>query len=136
MAVVVAVATWLVAAPVLAATQVGGQSGPGEPAVPSRSAPQCDQRGATTFAPTPTLDPPNASIDLGDPADDLRVLAWTAYEQGRAPMPESGAAISDAVLARVERVKKAPFVREGMRLGVEETEHRGVKSLIERPPRG
>ncbi|WP_394832914.1 hypothetical protein LVJ94_41075 [Pendulispora rubella] len=135
MAVVVALATWLVAAPVFAATI---QSGPGEaPAVPSRSAPQCDQRGATTFAPTPTLDAPNASIDLGD-ADDcdcLRMLGWSAYEQGRAPMPQSGAAMSEAVLARVARVKKAAFVRAAVVPAVEETEHRGVRAQVERPPR-
>ncbi|WP_394843457.1 hypothetical protein LZC95_41220 [Pendulispora brunnea] len=133
MAIVVALATWLVAAPVFAAT---AQSGPGEPAAPSRSAPQCDQRGATTFAPTPTLDAPNASIDLGeaDDCDCLRVL-WSAYEQGRAPMPESGAAGTEAVLARGVRVKKAAFVRVEAVIAVEETEHRGVRVEIERPPR-
>ena len=32
-------------------------------------APQCDARGAITFAPNPTLEEPNASVDVGDTDD-------------------------------------------------------------------
>jgi hypothetical protein len=33
------------------------------------AAPLCDSRGAITFAPPPTLEEPNASVDVGDAED-------------------------------------------------------------------
>ncbi len=48
------------------------------------AAPQCDARGAITFAPNPTLDEPNTSIDIGQ-ADDCSgaTVEEKAYDHGR-----------------------------------------------------
>jgi len=124
-AVVVALAAWLVASPVMAATSAT-----------SLSAPQCDQRQATTFGPTPTLDPPNASIDVGDADDsDYRLFGWSRYEQGRAPSPDSSHAMSEAVLVARPPVTTAPFVRLVAPHASVNEEYRGVHQQIERPPR-
>lgn len=56
----------------------------------SASAPQCDSRGAITFAPAPKLDEQNVSIDRTPSTCQLAdLLDADAYEHGRAPTPEA-----------------------------------------------
>ncbi len=123
MAVVVAVAAWLVASPAWAAV--------------SKSAPQCDHRGATTFGPTPTLDPPTASVDIGqaDDGDCARALLDNAYEQGDAPTPDVAHASLEAVLSEGAVVLRAPVAPEVNAPAHELQAPRGVRQQVERPPR-
>ncbi|WP_394826148.1 hypothetical protein [Pendulispora albinea] len=141
-AIVVAFAAWSIA-PSAFASSSGSQPASPNSAEQVRevragsSAPQCDQRGATTFAPTPTLDPPNASIDVGD-ADDSdcrRLLGWAAFEQGHTPAPCSCHAIAEAILTARLPVRAADFVGFVVTPAAADDEHRGVRHQVERPPR-
>jgi hypothetical protein len=51
------------------------------------SAPLCDSRGAITFAPNPTLEEPNTSMDVGQPDDcsGLKTANELAYDHGHGP---------------------------------------------------
>ncbi len=48
-------------------------------------APQCDSRGAITFAPNPTLEEPNASVDIGQADDCSTSTPLDALSHGRTP---------------------------------------------------
>lgn len=54
------------------------------------SAPQCDARGAITFAPPPKLDDQNVSIDRTPSTEALAALFDSdGYERGRTPAPDA-----------------------------------------------
>ncbi|HSQ62549.1 MAG TPA: hypothetical protein VLM85_05020 [Polyangiaceae bacterium] len=100
--------------------------------------PQCDSRGAITFAPNPVLDVPNASIDLGQPDDcDPSSLDARAYDHGRAP---AGADATDALL-RAASLPQLLLVLPATpsatveRDAVPNGEASGMRQSVERPPR-
>jgi hypothetical protein len=108
----------------------------GKPA--AAAAPLCDERGATTLAPPPTLDAPVASIDVGDTGDGCARLAVDrdiAYSQGRGSDPSPAPSHSDLTIdtdaPRVVRPLSAIVPSAETRLV-----HRpGVRTRLERPPR-
>jgi hypothetical protein len=105
-------------------------------ASPARAAaPQCDTRGATTFAPAPTLQAPSTSIDVSDAVPECGD-AWLAdlLEQ-RSSSPDQGQELAQTVLAHGPTNLIAPSSRSE---GVEHPEGRplaGVRSSVDRPPR-
>jgi len=116
-----ALAVWLVVAPARAA------------------APLCDTRGATTFAPPPTLQPPMASIDVssGDGRECERPDLVAAYQEGRddAPRfeqraPAPAALVTSRWMVEGRHAARAP--RDGVLKG---GSRRGVRRSIDRPPR-
>jgi hypothetical protein len=101
------------------------------------SSPFCDERGASALAPSPVLDVPNASIDLGERADacELDASHDVAYHRGERPHRAPSEARVDAMPApQPDRVgpaiEAAPFPRESLR-----EERSGVRPFLERPPR-
>jgi hypothetical protein len=54
------------------------------------AAPQCDPRGAITFAPNPVLEEPTASIDAGANDDCSSRLNERAYDHAPVPFAVSG----------------------------------------------
>jgi len=122
-AVVVALAAWLTSSPAWAQ---------------SMSAPQCDRRAATTFAPVPTLDAPTASVDIGEADDDggcFQALLAEGYDQGRSPMPDADPASSEAILNDEEALMRVPFDRVARTRSRLARTPRGVRHAVERPPR-
>jgi hypothetical protein len=101
-------------------------------------APQCDSRGAITFAPNPVLDIPNASLDVGQPDDcDAPNLDTRAYDHGRAP---SGADATEALVRAASLphfllVLPATPTATLERPAVENGAARGTYRSIDRPPR-
>lgn len=103
------------------------------------AAPLCDARGAITFAPPPTLEEPNASIDVGE-ADDCGAStsqdvafqhgqhgsnAQTAAEDGARALVAMSPVILPASLSDVVTETTTTFVPPS-----------GVSSRVDRPPRG
>jgi hypothetical protein len=115
----VALAAWLVAGTAVAA------------------APICDDRGASAFAPSPTLDTPNESIDIGTgpEACGYAIDEGVGLHQGRAhdPLPApAGADLLPAgagtrVLAAAERVMARSFISSKGKSG--------IHGRVDRPPR-
>jgi hypothetical protein len=105
-------------------------------ASPARAAaPQCDTRGATTFAPAPTLQAPMTSIDVSDAAPECGD-AWLAdlLEQ-RSSTPDQGQEITPTVLPSGSLNLIAPSTRTS---GFEHPEGHplsGVRFPLDRPPR-
>lgn len=100
------------------------------------AAPQCDARGAITFAPPPRLDEPNASIDLGPAADCLeKLLAADRCERGRAPAPRAATAgeLAESTAAPAVPPASATALLAAPRLALPADEHRFA---LDRPPRG
>jgi len=101
-------------------------------------APQCDSRGAITFAPNPVLDIPNASLDVGQPDDcDGSSMDSRAYQDGRAPtgIDATDALVRAASLPHVLCILPATptaTVDYAASLGGEAS---GTRRSIERPPR-
>lgn len=102
-------------------------------------APLCDARGAITFAPPPTLEEPNASVDIGDApqADDCSTHAIdTTLDHGRAPNASittdvlSRAALSSPLLVMPATPTSTIFV-----LAAHFVAPRGVRTRVDRPPR-
>ena len=102
------------------------------------AAPLCDARGAITFAPPPTLEEPNVSIDVGD-ADDCSGAtqtdvaldhgqhgpsAQTSAEDGARALVATSPVILPASFADVLEVAETMFVPPN-----------GVTSRLDRPPR-
>lgn len=102
------------------------------------SAPLCDARGAITFAPPPTLEEPNASIDVGD-ADDCggssaqdvalqhgqrTPSTQSAVEDGSRALVATSPVILPAALADVLEDAESTFVPPS-----------GVSQRLDRPPR-
>ena len=115
-----ALTAWLVAAPAWA----------------SMSAPQCDNRGAITFAPPPQLQPMQQSIDATD--DDMtcveKMLAAEGVHQGNAPPPSPSA--TEPVAAPALPILPA-FAPRALppELDVDARAPSGVRTSLERPPR-
>jgi hypothetical protein len=107
------------------------------PAWAASSAPFCDDRGAIMFAPTPTLQVPAASIDIGDRSDDCvaEARADRVVQPGRAPAPVPPPCDLEFVLtagltiyAPTQAGRFAePLGRDGTRVG--------VRRDVVRPPR-
>jgi hypothetical protein len=99
-------------------------------------APQCDSRGAITFAPNPTLEEPNTSMDVGQPDDCSAKTVELAYQHGRSPSaidttPQASQALAPAVLTILPATPTAE---------VAATDWASIRSRIERdrverPPR-
>jgi hypothetical protein len=120
-AVATALAAWVVATPAHAA------------------APLCDQRGATMFAPAPQLQPIETSIDVGPAPEDscLADLAQASADDGRAPQaPDARVSADPAVPNLSHGVIDPPWVPTRTARDVTVAERDGVRSSIERPPRG
>jgi len=102
------------------------------------AAPLCDSRGAITFAPPPTLEEPNASIDVGDADDcggssrtDVALQhgqrgpsSQTSAEDGARALVASSPVILPASCADVLEDVQTTFVPPS-----------GVASRLDRPPR-
>ncbi len=102
-------------------------------------APQCDSRGAITYAPNPVLDVPNASLDAPrDDCDDsdseLRVFA---FHEGRAPASASAtdALVRAASLPQVHCILPATPTATIDRDDATDGKATGVRRSIDRPPR-
>jgi hypothetical protein len=101
------------------------------------SAPLCDDRGASMLAPMPVLDAPNASVDVGD--YDGGCEGWVGrdheYQRGERPTRVFPSASGDMVLTSVgcDVPSSAPTCAVATEL--RGTEHSGVRSFVERPPR-
>ena len=102
------------------------------------AAPLCDSRGAITFAPPPTLEEPNASVDVGD-ADDCSgptqqdvALEHGQHGPGAQSSAEDGAR---ALVAASPVILPASFadVLEDAELTF--VPPSGVSSRVDRPPR-
>jgi hypothetical protein len=121
---IAALAMWLVASPAFASEEGTGRS----------AAPQCDTRGATTFAPAPTLDPPKASIDIGD--DDATCVALVAIESLRsgAPTDDAPPPRADAVVPRAHQVPAAAALDLPLAHEYADGAREGVRASLERPP--
>jgi hypothetical protein len=125
---IVALAAWLVlATPAFAGEDrdSGGRS----------AAPQCDTRGATTFAPAPNLDPPQASIDVGD--DDGACLSLTTIESFRTgtPSDEAPPPRAEAIVPRAHRVPAAGSYALPLTHSHADGARSGIRVALERPPR-
>jgi hypothetical protein len=106
-------------------------------ATPARAAiaPQCDPRGAITFAPPPQLQPPTASLDVDDSAPTCaeKLATDAGIEQGNLPVPTTSpepVALPGAPAvppASGQESLPAPARTEGA--------HPGVHARLERPPR-
>lgn len=117
----VAMAVWLFALPAAAAS----------------SAPQCDPRAATTFAPAPTLQAPLTSIDVGtsDAPDCGGASLYAACHRGRTPSPDAWSDAPDAAPVSVAVPVLAPSSYLLPLTAVADGARAGVRSTIERPPR-
>ncbi len=119
LAMAAAMIAWLVAAPAQAA-----------------SAPQCDPRGAITFAPPPQLQPPSQSIEQTDDGKltCLEKLALDeGYEQGDSPLPTSTP--EPALVATMPSVLPAAPEAFIAPAAATFTPPAGVHARLERPPR-
>src|SRR5437660_12863648 len=117
-----ALAAWVVATPAHAA------------------APLCDQRGATTFAPPPQLQPIETSIDVGPPADDDcfgRLGGITTVDGGGSPSaPSATVSVDMAVPIAAHGVSDPAWVPTREARDGKTGEREGVRSRVDRPPRG
>ncbi len=101
------------------------------------AAPLCDSRGAITFAPNPTLEEPNSSVDVAEDDCSGAGAAQLAYEHGRSPTAAD--ATSDSARALVA---KSPTILPASPSDVLEdpattfVPPSGVRSRVDRPPRG
>jgi hypothetical protein len=106
------------------------------PAFAGMSAPQCDPRGAITFAPPPQLQPPEQSLDAFDPTPTCieKLVADAGVEQGNVPLPSS--APEPALAASTPAVPPA-LPASILPADVPRDEARpGVRARLDRPPRG
>jgi len=104
----------------------------------SAAAPMCDDRGASAFAPSPTLDPQDASVDIGMTPDACPdgVERDASYHRGRVPDPLPSPTVASMlpVDARINVLSTGPSPREStFELSVARL---GVRGRLERPPRG
>ena len=103
----------------------------------SQSAPQCDHRGAITFAPPPQLQPPEQS--LLSPDDDLtcveKMLLGDGVHQGNSP-PPSPTATEPVAPAATPAISNVTVHETLPRPDARVVVLAGVRSSVERPPRG
>ena len=102
------------------------------------AAPLCDARGAITFAPPPTLEEPNASVDIGD-ADDCGAPSSqdVAFQHGqRGPSGQTAAEDGERALTTISPVilpaSFADVLHDAQTTFVPPS---GVSSRLDRPPR-
>jgi hypothetical protein len=117
-AIAAALGVWLIAAPALAAP-----------------APQCDRRGAITFAPPPQLQPPEASLDVleAGPTCAEKLASDQGFEQGTLPIPTTAPepALAPATPSVPPATPVAVITEEDTRDGARP----GVRTRLDRPPR-
>ncbi len=98
-------------------------------------APQCDHRGAITFAPPPQLQPPEQSLDVEDDLTCLeRMLLDSGVQQGNSPVP-SPTATEPVSLPASAAVAAASPERNLAENAPSVVPNAGVKTRLERPPR-
>jgi len=116
---VAATLVWLVASPARAA------------------APLCDARGAITFAPNPTLEEPNSSVDIGQADDCLQSsLDDRAYDHGRSPTAvDVGEDAARASVPAALTILPATPTDSLARCRVDVLPSRADRDRVERPPR-
>lgn len=102
------------------------------------AAPLCDARGAIMFAPPPTLDEPNTSIDVGDNDDCSSTTRAIDVALKRGQSPSAADASQDLARAALS----APIVvlaPTATATAVDVVAHfaapRGVRARVDRPPR-
>ena len=105
-------------------------------ATPARAAaPQCDTRGATTFAPAPTLQAPSTSIDIGDAAPECGD-SWLADAlDQRSSSPSAGQEVAQTVLAAGPLHLVAPSTRTESPEPSQGRPLTGIRMSLDRPPR-
>jgi hypothetical protein len=115
----VALAAWLVAGTAIAA------------------APICDVRGASAFAPPPTLDTPNESIDIGTGPEACEYSAddGMSLHQGRTADPLPSPAGADLLPVSPQSVVLAAAESTIARSFVSSDGAQGTSTRLERPPR-
>jgi hypothetical protein len=103
----------------------------------SAAAPLCDDRAASGFAPPPTLDPQDASVDIGMSPDTCPdgVERDASYHQGRTPdpLPSPTFASMLPVDARVD-VLGCDAERASL-VSALAAARAGARDRLERPPR-
>ena len=100
------------------------------------SAPQCDTRGATTFAPAPTLQAPLASIDATRAGTEcVRGPFLDALSGHRQTTPDPRTDVPQAVFALFPLELRAASIRLAISPAVPVRAHPGVKTTLDRPPR-
>jgi hypothetical protein len=101
------------------------------------AAPMCDARGASMVAPTVVLDPPTASIDVGEHTDgcDAEGAQDKAFHRGERSHRLPSTAHAEAVLAppTAEVAPSTPDVSP--RPELPRIDRSGVRSMLDRPPR-
>lgn len=98
-------------------------------------APQCDARGAITFAKPPRLEERNTSIDREAPPSCLDVLLSNeAYEHGRAPQLEPSSTLEVLPVASAQTMP-APWCEAPAPAAATDPIPRAERDRVERPPR-
>ena len=117
--VLAALAVWLVARPARAA------------------APLCDDRGASSLAPAPTLDTPNASIDIGMGPEPCQVQVEldASFHQGRAPNPLPAPVGAELLPAHARVTVLFAGTELCLRVRYLDASRSGVVYRLDRPPR-
>ncbi len=100
------------------------------------AAPQCDERGATTFAKNPLLDATTASIDIGEDCSiPVPGIDDRAYEEGRGSMPDLGGSVPQSILPSHTGTASAPCMLLPWAPSQDPHGPGGVLSTVDRPPR-
>lgn len=102
------------------------------------AAPQCDARGATTFAKNPTLQEPLVSIDVGmndcvaaSPSDEH------GYDRDRSTLPGAGGHDAPpAVLSSTVQILAPLSIEQRAPRSASSEGPSGFQHQVERPPRG
>ncbi|CAN5331027.1 hypothetical protein BH09MYX1_BH09MYX1_32290 [soil metagenome] len=100
------------------------------------AAPQCDERGATTFAKSPLLEVSNASIDIGEDCnipvpkvDDL------SYEDGRGSLPDFSGSLPQSTLPYQIGIIAPASAVLSFTPSPDSHGPQGVFQTVDRPPR-
>lgn len=102
------------------------------------AAPLCDARGAITFAPPPTLEEPNASIDVGEADDCGGSSAQDVALQHGQRTPSTQTVAEDAARALVATspvILPAPIADAVTETPTTFVPPSGVSFRLDRPPR-
>lgn len=100
------------------------------------AAPQCDERGATTFAKNPLLDATTASIDIGEDCSiPIPGVDDRAYEDGRGSVPDLGGTVPQSILPSQLGMASAPSMLLPWTPSADPHGPGGVLSTVDRPPR-
>ena len=102
------------------------------------AAPQCDERGATTFAKNPTLQEPNVTVDVGM-NDCVAADTWDdgAYDHGHGSLPEPGSHDAPpALVPQAVQILAPLFIERTSPVADANEGPPGFCQQLERPPRG